>query len=225
MRPVTTMTTQVVDQGCMVNQVTMFQPAPTRRGLTWMPASQTLDPVTGAVLVQRPGLTWATVTPAPQAVVQQVWRPNLVAQQVPVTTLCPQEVVEQIPVQVQRQVAETCTRKVPVQVCRIVNEEQVRQVPVTTYKQVVERVPKQVEVKVCKMVTEEHVRQVPVTTCKWVQEERVEPIQVRVCKIVEQQETVQQPRVVCKKVPVTYTVRVPRTVVMKVPIEQPCCGG
>ena len=80
-------------------------------------------------------------------------------------------VTRKVPVQVGRMVDEEVVRKVPVQVCRMVQEEQVRRVPVTTYRQVVERVQQQTPVQVCKMVEEEVVRRIPVTTCRMVTEE------------------------------------------------------
>jgi hypothetical protein len=223
MMPVVRYQTRYVDQGCFVDQVVCVQPPPVRRGLTWMTASPTVDPSTGFVQVQRPGLVWGNVSPPAQYAVQRVWKPNIVAQQCPVTEMCPQEVVQKVPVQVCRYVPQEMCRKIPVRTCRMVAEEHCRQIPVTTCRQVVERVEHKVPVRVCRMVTEEQVRQIPVTVCKWVQEERVEQMQVRVCKMVEQQETVQVPRTVCKKVPVCYTVRVPRTVLMKVPVEEPVC--
>ena len=97
---------------------------------------------------------------------------------------CSAIVTRKVPVQVARLVDEEVVRKVPVQVCRMVQEEQVRRVPVTTYRQVVERVQQQTPVQVCKMVEEEVVRRIPVTTCRMVTEERVEQIPVQVCKMV-----------------------------------------
>jgi len=224
MRPVVRYQTRYADQGCYVDQVTCVPSAPARRGLTWMPAAPIANPTAGFLQVQRPGLVWANVQAPPRQVVTKVWKPNIVAQQVPVTSYCPQEVVQKIPVQVCRQVPQRMVRKVPVRTCRIVQEQRVRMVPYTTCRQVTERVERKVPVRVCRMVQEERVRQIPVTVCRYVQEERVEPYQVRVCHMVEKQETVNVARTVCRKVPVTYTYRVPRTIMLRVPLEQPCCG-
>ena len=112
LRPVTRYETRYVDQGCYVDQVSYVQSARARRGLTWMPAAPVVNPVTGTLQYQRPGLVWANVQAPPRQVVQKVWKPNLVACQVPVTEYCPQEIVQKIPVQVCRQVPEQVTRKV-----------------------------------------------------------------------------------------------------------------
>jgi len=223
MRPVTSCRTEYVDQGCYVDQVACMPGTATWPRLTWSPGAAVTDPLTGIVQYQRPGLAWTTGYTPSQQVVQRVWRPNVVARQVPVVHYCPEQVTVQVPYQVCRMVTEQQVRQVPVQVCRMVQEQQVRKVPYTTCRQVVERVPRQVPVQVCRMVTEEQVRKVPVTTCRMVEEERVEPYQVRVCKWTCEKHTIQVPRTVMKQVPVTHTYRVPRTVVMRVPVD-PCAG-
>ena len=58
-------------------------------------------------------------------------------------------------------VPEQCVRKVPVQVCRIVNEQCVRKVPVTTCKMVYEERVEQVPYQVCRMVAEQQTVRVP----------------------------------------------------------------
>src|SRR5687768_3270264 len=125
MQPVVHYETRMVDQGCYVDQVVCVQPPATRRGLTWVPPASVADPYTGAVTVQRPGLVWGNVQPPAQQIVQRVWKPNVVAQQYPVTQLCPQEMVQKIPVQVCRQVPQEMVRKIPVKTCRMVTEEHV----------------------------------------------------------------------------------------------------
>ena len=184
MQPVTTCRTQFVDQGCYADQVSVIPGRPTFPTLQWLPATQTIDPVTGLVQVQRGGLSWVSgQTPATQ-VVQRVWKPNVVAQQIPVTQLVPQQIAENVPVQVCKYVAEEQVRQVPVQVCKTIQEEHCQKVPYTTCRQVVEHIARQVPEQVCHYVSEEHVRQVPVTVCKMVAEEHVEPYQVRVCRMV-----------------------------------------
>ena len=211
MRPVTTYTTNYVDQGGFVDQQ-VVTPGATRTRLRWLPHGCVVDPLTGASTFQRGGLTWVPEQGPARVETFRVWQPNIVAQQVPQTTYVPQ----------------VMTRKVLVQVCRMVQEEHVRRVPVTTYRQVVERVRQQTPVQVCRMVEEERVRRIPVTTYRIVTEERVEQIPVQVCKMVAFEQTVQIPRLVEKRIPVKYVRQVPRVVVMRVPIDpcppDPCYG-
>ncbi len=223
LQPVTVMRTQVVDQGCYETQ-TVVQQSPARHSLQWMPSGSAVDPATGLVRYQRPGFVWAPQAGPAQVQQVQVWRPNLVQQQIPVTTMQPVTITETVPRTVCRVVNEEHVRKVPVRVCRMVEETQVRRVPYTVCRQVTERVERLVPVRVCKMVAEEQVRKVPVTTCRIVHEERVEQTPVRVCKMVAEERTVQVPRTVTRRVPVNYTQYVPRTVVMRVPVD-PCTGA
>lgn len=225
--PVTTYTTNYVDAGGFIDQQ-VVTPSPVRNRLRWVPGACVVDPCTGAARQSRSGLAWVPEQAPPRVAVVRSWQPNIVAQQVPQTTMVARVMTRKVPVQVCRTVEEQVVQKVPVQVCRIVQEEQVRRVPVTTYRPVTERVQQQTPVQVCKMVEEEVVRRVPVTTCRMVVEERVDQVPVQVCKMVAEQQTVRVPRVVEKRVPVVYTQRVPRTVVMRVPIDPcapACCGG
>src|SRR6478735_2954635 len=73
-----------------------------------------VDPATGVAAYQRGGLNWVAEQGPATVTVARAWQPHVVAQQIPQTTY------------VQRIV----TRKVPIQVARLVNEEQVRRVPV-----------------------------------------------------------------------------------------------
>ncbi len=183
LRPVTTYRTQYVDQGCYAQQ-TVLRPALPSTRLTWQRAACTVDPVTGATVYQRPGLYWVQ-TPRAVAEVQQVWRPNVVAQQIPQTTYVPQTVAQQVPVQVCKYVPEVVVRKVPVQVCRMVTEQRVQRVPVTT----------------CRMVYEERVEKVPYQVCRMVAEQST----VRVPRVVEKRipvtYTCNVPRLVCYREP------------------------
>ena len=69
MRPVTTCRTEYVDQGCWVNQVSYVQAPARRTGLTWLPPTQTVSPVTGRVQYRRPALGWGVYRPVAQPVV------------------------------------------------------------------------------------------------------------------------------------------------------------
>ncbi|MEN6407490.1 MAG: hypothetical protein ABFC77_13595 [Thermoguttaceae bacterium] len=183
LQPVTTYQTQLVDQGFAQQQIVLKPPRNSTR-LTWQSATSAVDPVTGQMVYQRAGLYWAQ-TPRGQYEVQQVWHPNVVAQQVPQTSYVPQTVAEQIPVQVCKYVPEQVVRKVPVQVCRIVTEQHVRKVPVTT----------------CRTVYEERVEQIPYQVCRMVAEQQTIRVPHCVEKRVPVTYTCNVPRVVCMKIP------------------------
>ncbi len=220
--PITTLRTTYADQGGYVDQITpLVSPGVTQLG--FVPGGWAVNPATGLMVWQRGGYVW-TVTPG--VVTQQVarvYQPNVVAMQIPETTVVNRVVTRKVPVQTVRYVDEQVVQQVPVQTMRMVAEEQVRQVPVQTVRKVVERIENKVPVQTMRMVAEEQVRQIPVQVCKMVSEDRVEPVSVQVCKYVTEQRTAQVPRIVEKKVPYTYTVRSPRTVVMRVPLDS--CGN
>jgi hypothetical protein len=224
LEPVTTLRTNYVDQGTY-EDVVYRQPGRVCNKLAWQPRGCSFDPSTGTTYYRGGGLAWTPVQ-APDVVnVQRVYRPNIVAQQVPETTMVQRIMTRKVPIQVCRQVPEQVVRRIPYQVCRMVQEEQVRRVPYTVCRQVVERVEQQTPVQVCRMVEEEVVRQVPVTTCRMVYEERADQYQVRVCRQVAVQETLRIPRIVERKVPVVYTYRVPHTTLRYTPVAPSCCGG
>ncbi len=196
-------------------------PGPVYTQKVCVPGGCSTDPCTGLSTYIAPTTGYQQVQAAPTVTVNRVYRPNIVAEQVPQTCYVQKVVVQKVPVQVCRMVTEEQVRKVPITTCRMVQEEQVRMVPVTVCRQVCERVENKVPVQTCRMVAEEQVRKVPVQTCRMVAEEHVEQVPVQVCRMVAEEQTVRQPICVQKRIPVTYTYRVPRTVVMKVPVD-PC---
>jgi len=221
--PQTTYVTRYADHGCW-QDYQVLKPGPVYNQPVCVPGGCSTDPCTGLTTYIAPTTGYQQVQAPPTVQVNRVYRPNIVAEQIPQTTMVQKVVVRKVPFQVCRMVNEEVVQKVPVTVCRMVQEEQVRKVPVTVCRQVVERVENKVPVTTCKMVAEEMVRQVPVTTCKMVMEEHVDQVPVQVCKMVPMEETVRVPRVVEKRTPVIQTYRVPRTIVYKVPID-PCTGA
>jgi len=189
-RPVTTFQTQVVDRGEYVDDINRVEGRTFNR-LTWQRGGNFVDPATGHTRWYLPGLYWTPMQAEPRYQVNRVFRPNLVSEQVPVTTFVPETIIEHVPVTTTTFQEERVLQREPVQVQRVVHEEVVERVPVTTFRQVVERVERQTPVQVLRMVPEEIVRQIPVTTFRTVFEEREEEYQVSV------------PR----QVPVTHTVR------------------
>ena len=182
--PQTTYTTRYADQGGW-QEYQVAKPGPVYNQPVCVPGGCSTDPCTGLTHVYRPRPPVTNKCKRPRRwKCNRVWKPNIVAEQIPQTTYVQKVVVQKVPVQVCRYVNEEVVQKVPVTVCRMVQEEQVRKVPVTVCRQVVEHVENKVPVQVCKMVPEEQVRKVPVTTCRMVNEEHVEQVPVQVCKMV-----------------------------------------
>jgi hypothetical protein len=222
--PVTTMRTDYVDQGGVVNQW-IYQPGTVRNRLEWLPGGYVADPATGASYWRRAGLYWVPAASAGSYAVQAQYVPNVVAVQRPQTTYAARVVTEKRPVEVTSYVDEVVTQKVPVRTCRMEQTEEVRKVPHTVQKQVVERVTNKVPVQTCRWVEQEMVRKVPVTTQRVVYEEKVEKVPVQVCRMVTETKTVQEPRTIATWRPVQATQCVPRTVVMHVPADDACYSG
>ena len=216
-KPVTTFVDQTVDRGSYVDSVNL-KPGRQYNRLAWQPAGEYYNPVTGVTRWRLPGLHWTPMEGPAKYEVSKVYQPNYVTQTVPVTTLVPEQRIEQVPVTRTTFRDEQISRIEEVQVPRTVQEEVVRKIPVTSYKQVVERVEQQTPVKVQRMVTEERVEEVPVTTYKTVTEERVEPYEVKVAKVVPITRTVRKPVTVEKWVPYTYTIERKRVVVNRIPL-------
>ena len=181
-QPVTTCQTRYVDQGFAAQEL-VLKPSWFSSRLAWQPGGAAVDPVTGQTVYQRAGLYWTPTQGRYE--VQQVWHPNVVAQQYQQTNYMPQTVAEQVPYQTCRYMPEQVVRKVPYQTCRMVSEQYVRKVPVTT----------------CKMMYEERIEQVPYQTYRMVAEQQT----VRVAHMVEKRTpvvyTYNIPRIVCYRVP------------------------
>ena len=182
--PITTLRTTYADQGGYVDQITpLVSPGATQLG--FVPGGWAVNPATGLMVWQRGGYVW-TVTPG--VVTQQVarvYQPNVVAMQIPETTVVNRVVTRKVPVQTVRYVDEQVVQQVPVQTMRMVAEEQVRQIPV----------------QVCKMVSEDRVEPVSVQVCKYVTEQRTAQVPRSVEKKVPYTYTVRSPRTVVMRVP------------------------
>ena len=200
-RPVTTCQTQIRDRGGYVTRYTPEPPKEYTR-LTWQRGGEYFDPATGTTKTRLPGLYWTDLRAQPEYRPQQVWQPNLVSEQVQVTSYVPETIREQVPVTVNRVIQEQVTRTEQVPVTRMVSEQITKKIPVTTYKPVTERVVQKIPEKVCRMVTEERVRDIPVTTYKPVTEVIREPYTVKVARQVAKVTKVQRPVTVYKQYPV-----------------------
>jgi hypothetical protein len=149
LEPVTTYGQQFVDQGAWTCQQ-VCQPGRVVNRLRWLQGGCVVDPATGQATYQRPGLAWVPEQGPAQVTVQRVWKPNLVAVQVPQTTY------------VQR----VRTRKVPVQTCRYVDQEKVEQVPVQVCRMVAQVDTVRTPRTVCRQVPVKYVCQVPRTVVR-----------------------------------------------------------
>ena len=200
-RPVTSCQTRVRDDG---GYVTRYAPQSGKEytRLTWQKGGDYYDPATGKTKYRMPGLYWTDLTGPTQYKAQQVYESKMVTETVPVTTLVPETVVENVPVTVNKVVQEQVVRTEQVPVTRMVQEQVVNKIPVTTYKPVTEKVVQKTPVKVCRIETVDEVREVPVTTYKTVTETIQEPYTVKVARQVPKVVKVQRPVTVCRQVPV-----------------------
>lgn len=164
-QPVTTMQTQYVDQGQYVDQY-VLQQGRVRNRLQWLQGGYVQNPATGTMVYQRGGLHWVPTQTPGRYQLQRQYVPNMVAQQVPVTTMQQQVVCEQVPVNVTRYEDRTVNEEYQVQVCKWVDEVEDREYQVTTHKIQYEDQP--YEVKVCKWVPE--TATVTHRVAKWVPE-------------------------------------------------------
>ncbi len=154
--PVVTYRQQTVDQGNWQTQQTVL-PGQVVNRLSWQRGGWVVDPYTGAARYQWPGFAWVPYRGPERVQVQRVWQPQLVTQQVPVTTYVQKVNTRRIPVTTYRAVDEERLEQVPVQVTRMVPHEEVRQIPRT----VVKRVPYSYTCQVPRTV----VRRVPIAAC------------------------------------------------------------
>src|SRR5262249_5766133 len=107
--PQTTYTTRYVDQGCW-QEYQVLKPGPICMQPVCIPSKCVVDPCTG-LSTYIPATTGFQQVQGPSTVqVNRVWKPNVVAEQIPQTTYVQRVVVQ----------------KVPIQVCRYVNEEVVQ---------------------------------------------------------------------------------------------------
>ncbi|MBP3557952.1 MAG: hypothetical protein J6K20_09680 [Thermoguttaceae bacterium] len=191
-RPTTTYRTETRDYGGFETRITAV-PGRERCCLRWRCGGDYWDPTTGRTRYRLPGLYWTPTQEPTEYRAQKVYRPNLVATQVPVTTYVPETVVENVPttrttfrpVQVERTVSEPTTV--------YVRDAQTEVVPVTTYKPVTERVVKKTPTRVLRTQTTEEIRETPVTTYKTVTEIVREPYVERVARQVPKTTKVMRP--------------------------------
>lgn len=217
-QPVTTYRTQLVDQGGFVDSLN-YQAGTTRNRLSWVPRGYAADQMSGQQFYHRGGFYWTPQTTPGTYTVNRAYVPNVVQQQVPVTSYMPQVVTQQVPYNVTRYQDEVVTQQVPVQVQKVEQVEEVRQVPVTVQRPVTKRIERQVEVQTVEWEKQEVVRQIPVTVQRVVTEEVEQEYPVQVLKMVTETKAVSVPVVTRKVVPVEMVKRTPRVITERIPLD------
>lgn len=218
--PVTTMQTQYVDQGGFVDTLN-FVPGVTRNRLRWIPRGVSTHADTGETYYRRGGLGWVPTTTPGTYAVNRAYVPNVVAQQVPVTSLMPQTVVQKVPLAVTRYQDEVVTEQVPVTVQRMEQIEEIRETPVTYQRPKTERIVEKIPVQTVRYEREEHVRKVPYEVQRIEYEDREEPYEVKVLRWETEIKTIDVPVQQRKLVEYTAYRLVPRVVTMRLPYDMP----
>lgn len=217
-QPVTTYKTQLVDQGGFVDSVN-YQPGTTRNRLAWIPRGYGNDQMSGQTFYHRGGLYWTPQTTPGAYTVNRAYVPNVVQQQIPVTSYMPQVVTQQVPVNVTRYQDEVVTQQVPVQVQKIEQVEEIRQTPVTVQRPVTQRINRQVEVQTVRWEKQEMVRQIPVTVQRIEYENVEQEYPVQVMKMITETKAVSVPVTTRKVVPVESVQRTPRVITQRIPLD------
>jgi hypothetical protein len=186
-----------------------------------MPRGVSTNAVTGEAYYRRGGLAWVPRTSPGTYTVGRAYVPNLVAQQVPVTSMMPQTVVQKVPVAVTRYEDEVVTEQVPVSVQRIEQCEEVRETPVTYQRPKTERVVEKIPVQTLRYEREEQVRQVPYTVQRIEYEDREEEYPVQMLRWETETKMIEVPVQQRKLVQYTAYRLVPRIVTMRLPYDVP----
>ena len=221
--PQTTYVTRYVDQGGFEDQQ-IVRPGPVYCQKVCVPGGCYDRSLHGIEHVHRADHGLPQVQAPATVQVNRVYKPNIVAEQIPQTCYVQKVVVQ----------------KVPVQVCRMVTEEQVSQSADHRLPHGARRTsPEGSGPRSAVRSSNEWKTKCPCKPAAWSPKNRSakcrsppaawspksasNKCRCKCCRMVAEEQTVRQPVCVEKRVPVTYTYRVPRTVVMKVPVD-PCTG-
>ena len=190
------------------------QPYSARPRPRWLQRGYYADPVTGQQVWRRTGLHWVNEPRYGQTTV-----PVVVPQEQTSTTLVPETLVRETPVEETTYIDEYETRKVPVEVERLVTETRTRKVPVTV------RVPKRATVEYevpyseTTYVDETITERIPVEETVMQTVTRREPYTELEATWNDYTETVRVPKTTTKRVPYVSTYRVPYLVEVRVPCD------
>jgi hypothetical protein len=215
-KPVTSVSSELVDQGGFTNNI-VYQPT-VRNRLQFTGPQPTWNPNTGLMGVARGGLRWVPTVGPGNYYVQPQYVPNIVEQQTYKTSLIPETVTVERPVEFTKYVDQVITRKVPVQTMETVEEYQERRIPVTVQKPVTTQVVKKVPVRTMRWQEQVVVKKVPVQRTTYKYETKVEEYPVKIERIEPHVEYVEQPTTVYKTVPVITKRVVEKTRLIREPI-------
>jgi hypothetical protein len=200
----------MVDQGQYVAQQ-YYQPGDTRYGLRYLPGGYNVDP-TGMGAYRRGGFGWVPYTSPGSTFAQLQYQPNPVPVAVPQTTLMPQVVQQQVPVQVTRMEQQVVQQQVPVNITRMQPVEIRRKVPYSVQKPVTRYIENKVPVDSVEWVEQEMVRPKTVQRTSYKLETVEQEIPVQYYETEAVKTKVQVPRRVAEYEPYTVKRLVPRTV-------------
>ncbi len=204
-----TQTTMVPGTLLVPGQQTASRPRP-----RWLAPGYYSDPYSGQSVWRRRGLHWVDQPQYGQTAV-----PVAIPQQSTTTTLVPETIVKEKPIEVTSYVDEYETRRVPVEVERIVEETRTRKVPVTVRvpksKTIEEEIPYTETTYVDETITE----RIPYTETVMKRVTRKEPYTVMKESWQDYTETVRVPKTVSKTVPYVAKYRVPYYVEVRVPCD------
>lgn len=180
----------------------------------WLRPGYYSDPFSGQPVWRRRGLHWVEEPQVGQSAI-----PVAIPQQRTTTTLVPETIVNEKPVEVTSFVDEFETRKVPVEVERMVEETRTRKVPVTVRipkrRTIEEEIPYTETTYVDETITET----VPYTETVLKKVTRKEPYTVMKESWQDYTETVRIPKTVSRRVPYVAKYRVPYLVEVRVPLD------
>ena len=178
----------------------------------WLQRGYYSDPYSGQSVWRRGGLHWVDEPRIGQSAV-----PVAIPQQRTSTTLVPETIVKEKPIEVTSYVDEYETRKVPVEVERIVTETRTRKVPVTRRIPKRETIEYEVPYTETTYVDETITERIPVEETVMQTVTRREPYSVIEEKWEDYTETVRIPRTTTRRVPYVSMYRVPYLVEVRVP--------
>ncbi len=202
-QPVTTNQTAIVNSGQYVAQ-NVVQPGDTTYRLRFIRGGLNTNQDTGQTAYRHGGLGWVPYQSAPSVTTQLSYQPSYSVVNVPQTSYMPQVVQQQVPVTTTTMQSQVVQQQMPVQTTRMQTEYVQQQVPVQTTRMENQVVQQQRPVVTTRMEQQLMQRQVPVQTTRYEEQvvEQQVPVQVQRMEAVVEQ----------RKVPVSVQKQVPRRV-------------
>lgn len=216
-RPVTETRTAYMPSVATVNQLA-YQPGRVRNRLQFLRPGYYPDPA-GQMTYKTGGFYWVPQQNAGSYQMQSTTVPTVTAQQFQQTTMRPEIVTRQKPVQVTRYVDTIETRKVPIETQTTRTEVVVEKVPVEVQVPKVRRTTRKVPIEKVTYVAQEVVKRIPYTEIEYETVETIEPYEVQVKQMVAETSERVVPRRVLRRIPVESTGMVPVTTYRRVPLD------